>query len=55
MYPDYEKLHNSYPIQYNVCVTKSRKAEWARHVARMEEMRNDYKISFGKPEEVTGI
>jgi uncharacterized protein (DUF2132 family) len=50
MYPDYEKLHNSYSLQNNV---KSRKTEWARHAARMEEITNEYKMSFGKPEEVT--
>jgi hypothetical protein len=53
MYPDYEKLNNSYSLQNTVCVIKSRKMEWARHAARME-MRNKYKMLFGKPEKVTG-
>jgi hypothetical protein len=30
---------------------KSRKMRWAGHVARMEEMRNAYKILVWKPEE----
>jgi hypothetical protein len=30
---------------------KSRRMKWAEHVARVEEMRNGYKILVGKPEE----
>jgi hypothetical protein len=29
---------------------KSRKMKWARHVARMGENRNEYRILVGKPE-----
>jgi hypothetical protein len=29
---------------------RSRRMEWARHVARMESMRNAYKMLVGKPE-----
>jgi hypothetical protein len=31
-------------------VIKSGRIRWAGHVGRMEEMRNAYKISVGKPE-----
>jgi hypothetical protein len=29
---------------------KSRRMRWARHVARMGEKRNEYRILVGKPE-----
>jgi hypothetical protein len=32
-------------------MTKSRKMRWAGHVARMGEMRNEYRILIGKPED----
>jgi hypothetical protein len=31
---------------------KSRKMRWARHVARITDMINAYKITVGKPEEM---
>jgi hypothetical protein len=34
----------------NIRVIKSRRMEWAEHVAWMEEMRNAYKILVEKPE-----
>jgi hypothetical protein len=30
---------------------KSRKVRWAGHEARMEEVRNTYRVLVGKPEE----
>jgi hypothetical protein len=54
MYPDYERLHNFYSLQSTVSIIKSRKMEWARHAARMGEMRDEYRMLFGKHEEVNG-
>jgi hypothetical protein len=34
----------------NIRMMKSRRMRWAMNVARMGEMRNAYKILFGKPE-----
>jgi hypothetical protein len=45
-----EELHNLYASPNNIKVTTSRRMRWASHVARMEEMRNAYKILFGREE-----
>jgi hypothetical protein len=37
-------------IQYIIGKTKSRMMRWARHVARMGEKRNAYRILMGMPE-----
>jgi hypothetical protein len=34
----------------NIRVIKSRRMRWVEHMALMLEMRNAYKILFGKPE-----
>jgi hypothetical protein len=45
-----EELHNLYASRNIFRLIKSRKMRWARHVARMEEMRNIYKIMVGNSE-----
>jgi hypothetical protein len=45
-----EELHNLYYSQSIIRIIKSRRMMWARHVARMGEMRNAYRILVGKPE-----
>jgi len=45
-----EKLHNFYTSPNIIRVIKSRRMRWVGHVAYMGEMRNAYKILFGKPE-----
>jgi hypothetical protein len=53
---DWRKLHNE--ELHNLCsspniitMIKSRRMRWARHVARMGETRNAYRIWVGMPEE----
>jgi hypothetical protein len=48
---DNEKLHNLYSSPSIIRMMKSRRMRWARHVARMGEKRNAYRIFMGKPEE----
>jgi hypothetical protein len=52
------RLHSEEPHKFccspNVIrVKKSRMMGWAGHVALMREMRNEYEVSVGKPEETT--
>jgi hypothetical protein len=51
-----EELHNLYSSPNRIRMIKSRRMEWAGHVARMGEKRNAYRILVGKPEgkETTG-
>jgi hypothetical protein len=44
-----EELHNLYASSNIITVIKSRRIRWPWHVARMEEMRNSYKILVVKP------
>jgi hypothetical protein len=39
-----EEVHNIYASQIIVRLIKSRRMRWARHVARIGDMRNGYKI-----------
>jgi hypothetical protein len=50
---DWIKLHNLYSSPNIIRIIKSRRMEWAGHVARMGETRNAYTILMGKPEETT--
>ena len=43
-----EEVHSLYHSPNIVGVIKSRRLRWARHVARMEEGRNAFKILTGK-------
>jgi len=43
-----EELHNLYASPNVIRVIKSRRMRWAKHVARMIEMRNVYKNLVGK-------
>jgi hypothetical protein len=43
-----EDLHNLHALP-NIRVMKSRSVKWARHVARIGEMRNAYNILVRKP------
>jgi hypothetical protein len=45
-----EELHNLYASPNIIRVIKSRRVRWAEYVARIREMRNSYKMLFGKPE-----
>jgi hypothetical protein len=45
-----EELHNLYASPNIIRVIKSRRTVWVGHVARMGEMRNEYKIFIGKCE-----
>jgi hypothetical protein len=45
-----EELHNMKTSPNIIRVIKLRRVRWAGHVARIEEMRNVYKILVGKPE-----
>jgi hypothetical protein len=44
-----EELHNLYGSSNISRVIKPRSMRWTRHVARMRETRNMYKILGGKP------
>jgi hypothetical protein len=45
-----EELHNLYSSPDIIRQIKSRRMRWARHVARMGEGRNVYRVLVGKPE-----
>jgi hypothetical protein len=45
-----EELHNLYSSPNIIRQIKSRRMRWARHVARMGEERNVYRVLMGKPE-----
>jgi hypothetical protein len=45
-----EELHNLHSSPYISRVIQTRKIRWARHVTRVGEMRNAYKILVGQPE-----
>jgi hypothetical protein len=45
-----DELHSLYSSPNIVRMIKSRRMRWTGHVARMGEMRNEYKILVGKPE-----
>jgi hypothetical protein len=45
-----EELHNLYCSPNIIRMIKSRRMGWARHVARMGEKRNAYRILVGKAE-----
>jgi hypothetical protein len=45
-----EELHNLYSSPNIIRMIKSRRMRWARHIARMGEKRNAYRIWMGKPE-----
>jgi hypothetical protein len=45
-----EGLHNLYSSSNIIRMMKSRRMRWAGHIARMEEMRNAYRILVGTPE-----
>jgi hypothetical protein len=44
------ELHNMYSIPDIIRQIKSRRIRWVRHVARMRERRNEYRVLAGKPE-----
>jgi hypothetical protein len=44
------ELHNLYSSPDIIRQIKSRRMRWARHVARMGEGRNAYRVLVGKPE-----
>jgi hypothetical protein len=45
-----EELHNLYTSPNIIRVIKSERMKWARHIARMGEVRNAYKMLVRKPE-----
>jgi hypothetical protein len=47
-----EKTHNEdlYSLPSIIRIIKSRRMRWVRHVARMGEERNAYRLLVGKPE-----
>jgi hypothetical protein len=45
-----EQLHDRYNSPNIIRVIKSRRMRWARHVARIGEMRNAYKVLVSKSE-----
>jgi hypothetical protein len=45
-----EELHNLYSSPSIIRFIKSRRMRWARHVARIGEKRNVYRLLVGKPE-----
>jgi hypothetical protein len=45
-----EEFHNLYSPSSIIRMNKSRRMKGARHVARMGEKRNAYRILVGKPE-----
>jgi hypothetical protein len=46
----YEELHNLYSSPNIITVIKQKRMRWAGHVARMDEMRNAYRILVVKRE-----
>jgi hypothetical protein len=46
----HNKEHHHLYASQNIMVIKPRRMRWARHVARMREMRNVYNILVGRPE-----
>ena len=52
---EWRKLHNAelyalYSSPGIISNLKSRRLRWAKHVARMEQSRNEYRVLVGKPE-----
>jgi hypothetical protein len=45
-----EELHNLYSSPNIIRQIKSKRMRWAKHVARMEEDREVYKVLMGRPE-----
>jgi hypothetical protein len=45
-----EELHNLYSSPSIIRIIKLKRMRWARHVARMGEKRNVYRLLVGKPE-----
>jgi hypothetical protein len=45
-----EEFHDLYSSPSIIRITKSRRMRWARHVARMGDKRNAYRLLVGKPE-----
>jgi hypothetical protein len=45
-----EELHNLYSLPSIITIIKTRRMRWVRHVARMGEKRNVYRLLVGKPE-----
>jgi hypothetical protein len=45
-----EELHNLYCLPSIIRIINTRRMRWERHVARMGENRNAYRILVGKPE-----
>jgi hypothetical protein len=45
-----EELHNLYSSPSIIRIIKSRRMRWVRHVARMGEKRNVYRLLVGRPE-----
>ena len=45
-----EELNNLYSLPSIVRVVKSRRMRWARHVARMGDVRGVHRVLVGKPE-----
>jgi hypothetical protein len=45
-----EELHNLHSSPSIIRMIKSRRMKWARHVARIGEKMNAYRILLGKPE-----
>jgi hypothetical protein len=45
-----EELHNLYSSPNIIRMSKSWRMRWARHVARVGEKKNSYRVLVGKPE-----
>jgi hypothetical protein len=45
-----EELHNLYSSPNIIRISKSKRMQWAGHVARVAEKRNAYRILVGNPE-----
>jgi hypothetical protein len=45
------EFHNLYSLPCIIRMIKSRRVRWTRHVARMGEKTNAYRLLVGKPEE----
>jgi hypothetical protein len=45
-----EERHDLYPSPSIIRIIKSRRMRWARHVSRVGEKRNAYRLLVGKPE-----